>query len=958
MKKLFSIILALGLTLQSLPIITANADEEANDLTAVATEVVEENAEENIEETAEEEKEEEKEAPVATKKPVVKEDKPEVKADLELIEYLEIIKNIDASKDSLVTRADFAVYVARILNIDEYSETNRVFYTDVPRGHWAGVSVNNLVQLGALKVDASKKFRPDDAITLEDATQIVLAVMGYMPTAESGNASYTSIARKLKLYENVKTSEDFTVKNAAIFLANALNADTYELTMKNGEAVYTQVEGRTLLSVYKNIYSIEGQVEVVNNTALYAGEELSNAIQIDGQVFKYTGRTDLIGCEVKAYYKSGKDIEDEVVLLFSQMDDNDVIEIDKEDFIGFDEDYVLSYYKKGSTGKATRINIPRESAFIYNGMAVDKDIVNLVNIDEGSLRLIRSKKTKDFDIVIIEEAEIVVAGYVDSKDKIVYDSADSTNMLNLSEDVGIVKIADASGNTLDIASITRNSVLAVYRSFGDYIEVIVSNQDVSGAYEGTVDIDGKKGIIVDGDEYIVVEKYYDEVMKSLTVGLAASFKLDPFGKIAAVSSATGTSDFIYAIWLSDSIAIDEEEEFVLKLYTQGEGIKTYRAADKLKVDGINYKKKAQMRTAFDASMDKSQEAYEALQEYRVIDTTIKTRLIRIRLNDVGKICEIDTPYKSERESEYTLQIKSAANDATSIYTGMIGYDMVGNSDTILYQIPREKYIATSTEKMYYVGGMKWGGDGRYGIGYTASPDKGTIDVFVESTAVKEEEFVLKNYLMVEKVERNLNEDDVVVETLYGWKNGAEVKFTVRSDAVCTYYDDNLKAYTKVEMPMIDSNVEPGDLMLYIVDAANEISGYGLIYDCSENKRYNPLSGSNKVFTVENEAGYGTYSGFTSFFNTSARFSYGYANDLKTNILTLSYEPGKIVREAYPVSGIKVTVYDGALKKNNIRTGSVSDITTYEDAGYDASVIIAYASYVVWQEYFVYKNMND
>ena len=84
-----------------------------------------------------------------------------VKEAVALMEYLDVLKT-DNDDDNQVSRADFAVYTARLMKIDEYAKTSedRAYYYDVPSSHWAAASVNNLTELGVLNVDSEKCSAP------------------------------------------------------------------------------------------------------------------------------------------------------------------------------------------------------------------------------------------------------------------------------------------------------------------------------------------------------------------------------------------------------------------------------------------------------------------------------------------------------------------------------------------------------------------------------------------------------------------------------------------------------------------------------------------------------------------------------------------------------------------------------------------------------------------------------
>ena len=83
----------------------------------------------------------------------------------ELLKTLEIFDN-ETDLQSTVTRAEFAGYMARLLNVEEYNRYDRLYFVDVPATYWKSNSINGLAELGIISGDGKSAFRPDDNITV------------------------------------------------------------------------------------------------------------------------------------------------------------------------------------------------------------------------------------------------------------------------------------------------------------------------------------------------------------------------------------------------------------------------------------------------------------------------------------------------------------------------------------------------------------------------------------------------------------------------------------------------------------------------------------------------------------------------------------------------------------------------------------------------------------------------
>lgn len=78
----------------------------------------------------------------------------------------------------VVTRADFAVYVASMLNLNEYDLRDTRYYTDVPMDHWGLSAINGLTEMGVIN-GYMGEFNPDEPVTVDQAVKILAKVLGY-----------------------------------------------------------------------------------------------------------------------------------------------------------------------------------------------------------------------------------------------------------------------------------------------------------------------------------------------------------------------------------------------------------------------------------------------------------------------------------------------------------------------------------------------------------------------------------------------------------------------------------------------------------------------------------------------------------------------------------------------------------------------------------------------------------
>ncbi|MDO5310748.1 MAG: S-layer homology domain-containing protein, partial [Clostridia bacterium] len=205
---------------------------------------------------------------------------------IDLLESFDIMKLTNETESDLLTRAQFAIYAANIMGVDEYKPNGERYYLDVPMDHWALNSINSLAKSGILSVGSDRLFNPDENITYNEASKILLCMMGYGQYCEARGGyptGYARTAREIGLSGSTSGDEALTVGNAAILIYDALHINLMDATIYSSEGnKYEQAEDATLLSVYKNIYFKEGVVTSAGSIGLgasYVTDE--NEIMLD-----------------------------------------------------------------------------------------------------------------------------------------------------------------------------------------------------------------------------------------------------------------------------------------------------------------------------------------------------------------------------------------------------------------------------------------------------------------------------------------------------------------------------------------------------------------------------------------------------------------------------------------------------------------------------------------------------
>lgn len=858
---------------------------------------------------------------------------------IELLEYLEVLE-IEDDGNAEVSRADFAVYVARLLGVDEYAKSvySKSYFYDLPPEHWATVCVNYLTENGVFSVGDDKLFNPDNAITLTEATKVVLSVLGYRPYAEVKGGyptGYLFLANQLRIYDNLSHNEKLTKLDAAVLLANTANTVVMDVFPHNDTVEYNKSD-KSLLSVYRDIYVIEGRLETVSETSIYPENQLEDAAIIDGIKYEYKGSSALIGQEVRAYYTAPKNGYKEIVLLFSNMDKDDILEISANDFESFDDDYRLTYRKEN--GKKASVNIARNAVVIYNGICATTGIINLVNsVDEGTICALRSN-SGTYDVLVVRHSETFVVGYVDADEQIVYDSIDSNNILDFSEAAGVSKIYDEQGNELAFSAISKNSVLSIFKTNGR-IEAWVCTSTIDGVYTEFSNANVKTYLIVDNVEYEVDNKYYPSFKMKLVISQTLTLALNIYGKVCAILNNGDDEGYIFGYYI-DQVQNNNglDNALRIKLYSQSDGLTHYKLANRVRIDGKSYKDNG-IKTALDTSLSKTLEIYNAFSD---TSAEISSHVIRYKLNDEKEIVEIDTPYQGDNESDNSLRISGVESDADYIYVGIIGRTITFDKNTVLFKVPTDGHLIDADERAFSssVGLTSSPGNDKPYIAYKTSSDSGAADLIVCGTLVSAC-VEIPNHIMFDSAVVSLNNVGDDVDVLIGWRDGKKVRYNMAKD-----YIDDKGNRVKIE----NADIEKGDLLLLSFDSSGDVNKYCKVYDWRDKITSKANLDINEtpdaVFVKDGRDFYG-----------GERMTFGYANKVYSDgTIDLCYTgPGGTVSESYPVtSSIPVTVFDNSGRDGIIYKGTIDDVASYEDVGDNCSAVIVHAQHAVWKTYYVYK----
>ena len=796
------------------------------------------------------------------------------------------------------TRADFAVSLAKIMKLTDYS-AGKVFYYDVYTTHWAYKEISALTQADILSGVGGGRFRPDEPITLTEAYAMLCNALGYKQYAlRSGGypAGYLKAARDADLDKGITASGSLSIGDMFILLYNGIKANVLEpYSYTDGTALYRVSDDKTLLTVNHNIARAEGILNGADCTDLDGGKLAAGEIKVNGTVYT----TELscgnyLGQEIEIFYLDEDNNDKKKILWAGLTGGTETTEITADNDAEFDAtSFVLTYYD-GSANKNRKIDLSRSIAVVYNGGVVTTGIDKIFNMPRYKAKLIKYKD--EYTVAVVRTYEDILVERIDDEKKIVYDklsgkalSLDSDDYTRLS--IKLLGAAEVEWNTIE-----KGNVISVYKSLdGKFLEAHICTEQIEGTVESVTADDDSFTVVMNGTEYKV--RTDDSISPSMTVTLY----LNASGEAVYLKASDAN--------LSPAYLIDGENktktlknDIMLKILTSDGKVGVYTCRRKLKIDGADY---SDNEIAF-AKLCKS--------------GAFVPQFVMIEIDSDGLVAYIDTVNKinsNDVKDTLSVSVPYAAGQEYLTF-GYLGASMAVNDKTQVFFIPDDDNIADADDSEYYVASAK---------SLEGSSTYNTESYKTEERIGYEQYVVVKGSgatygrtdpVLVEKITSKKDENGDFRECLKGLQGSKSVELLAGED---------FKFSTK--------NVDEGDIVRVKVNRLGEVDDTTTLVD------YSDIESCITAAPL-------TTSSYTP--------TFGYAYDVVDDVIKLSYDKTAVDKPEISVTakGVTVLVYDSSRRYNKARQGTLGDILTYYNSGAGCSEVFMLQKSGVPQLFIVYK----
>lgn len=843
-----------------------------------------------------------------------------------------------ADLTSVLTRAEFADYLAKLLNAG--SEDNNVIFTDVPADNLYAKGISYLVKSGIVSVPDDLKFNPDVPITYNEALTMIIRASGYdvMAQAHGGYPmGYTYVASKLGIRNTVSNSEALTVADGLKVIFDGAAVGTYSPDKIKADGSYTfSVSDDTLLSVYHKIYFQSGRLYAFGGSTIskdYAAEK--NEANIDGLIYNTNEEMNFENClgnNVEFFYRLDNKDKANMIYLEKKDGDKELI-IDSEDIVSFNpESFVFEYSKSDDSSKKSSVSVSRSVRVVYNGRPNDSSVSELINsltkgYNHGSVCLKETGEASGYDLMIIScYTTIAVTGYSNNT---LYDALDGTKNICL-DDYTHTSVRTAEGLEAKINTVFPYIAELAPSADKEKLDIIICSEKVSGKLNS---VNATESTVTFGDkEYKVNEKYFAQNSSRLYPGAEYTIYLNSKGEAAYLTEGSNNE---YKVGYLLKAAAETQvfgSAIKFRIYDQASGkFDTYTAASKINIDEIKYdadKDSAKILRAFPDLTGKITD-----NGGKVLPQTIRYKAI-----ENNEILAIDTAALSSKEAEDSTlrRIKTIMWSDKVEYTGWQNrFDMslvYNSSGTKLMSVPsldEDGNITVNGEKISDV--EKYFSNTisdvtadvtriMYGYNYDGTTPYADVLVYVGSADTKS-----KNSMMFMEFGEGLDSEGNPSKTLIVNENGTE------------------KTYVLNQNTKIPEALTQGDIISVNQAADLSVTEITLMYDRETQKYMDGSSPYGKYGDIiYNLPGY--FSGY-AYRSVGRQLSRGWVYKKIGSFVQMTYALGDasfdgLGYECMDLNGRAVVIYDSTARENKrISNGSINDIIDYKSAGSNCSYII-------------------
>lgn len=486
--------------------------------------------------------------------------------------YMKIMYNIGVTErittdDALLTRAEFAVILKNLLNMENMiTPYTKGDFLDIDGDRAEAGSIDLVYDLGIMIDVKDGKFRPDDNLTFSEACEGIVRLLGYKDMGEI--KGFANAAVSLGLAKGIKSQNNFiTMGNLARMVYNSLNVPLASQKIVGDNVIVNMGDNVLLLRDYLGIYETSGIITAVKGMSLYGIPEpdfKDTQVEIDNSLYETQEyfTSDHLGAVINFWYKINNEEKPQVI--YAELKDGYTeMNLNYSDVKKVTGDYIEYEISKDKT---QRIKVNANVRILKNGVPVTA----LSDIDynnKGTLRLVMKENV--ITAAVAMEYDSYVVKSVGTKirfkytDSVYINTKDTENEYIITNGKDYFELSDIQEN--DIISIAHDSNTQIY-----YLRL--SRVSVYGDITESRVVNNKNYYIIKGNTYGVDKNFYlltlaggNELTK-LEPGLSSEFYIDFMNEICGMSY-TGSMQYAYIKGVAN-LGNTLEDNYAMNIITQ------------------------------------------------------------------------------------------------------------------------------------------------------------------------------------------------------------------------------------------------------------------------------------------------------------------------------------------------------------------------------------------------------
>lgn len=624
--------------------------------------------------------------------------------ELKALGILRGYESYEAKTFSVMPKAAFVTFLMNMTEDEKYS------------GSYDVNALERAEQLGI--INSASSVSESDTLKTDEAVKMVMCLLGYKEYCEhSGGypSGYLTRAQNVGLTKGLKLSGEVKNGEAYELLLKAIDTDIAEAVRfgeEDGETVieYEKTDGRTILNLYRHIYTVEGVVTANKTSGLFDSKAapVGKATVEDTDIIDPTDMLyDYLGYKVKAYAK--RDSNGNYTAIWAKLhEDTETVEFMSSDIKSISDDLrTFEYYTDESSSKTKKETIAASATLLLNGALCTSYTESDFKSANAKITIIKNGVSKA-DVVKLDVYDTMLVSAVSPSSNVINSEFKFNGALskldldNYNYKGDYIKIT-RDGEDISLADIKQGDVLSVLvsttgenKSVRIYVTGTAETVAVDSVNQKSDEVSADGAVYTLSDFYKTANAKSSAYAETIVPGTSYVFYFDINGEVVGAKAEGSILKYAYLRAVGTERASGLTSDTQLRVFTTDGEWQTLTLNDRISLNGSSVKTNDALSTVNGAV----------------------NGLIGYTLNKFGEISRLETPQNyyegisSERlntvgAGSHAFRYNTTSFDCYHYMTGdtkviMVPSDDSQLSDEALYDVGNN-YSFTSNTTYSYVG---------------------------------------------------------------------------------------------------------------------------------------------------------------------------------------------------------------------------------------------------------------